>query len=145
MREATTAVVRREDYAAPAYFIRAAELSFDLDPAKTIVASRLTIERNPAGPRQPLRLHGEGLTLLRVKHSMPHGTFEKWLDSNLHAVQFSTRQARYLMRLAVKFIERTKARVPDLLALPGDQLSLDLADNAAGKALAAKPAGGGGP
>ena len=67
MREATTRLVRREDYAAPAYFIRAVELSFDLDPAKTIVASRLTIERNPALPRQPLRLHGESLTLLRVQ------------------------------------------------------------------------------
>ena len=67
MREATTTPVRREDYTAPAFFIRAAELSFDLDPAKTIVASRLTIERNPALPRQPLRLHGEALTLLRVQ------------------------------------------------------------------------------
>ncbi|HEX5749697.1 MAG TPA: aminopeptidase N, partial [Archangium sp.] len=67
MREATTTLVRREDYAAPAFFIRAAELSFDLDPAKTIVASRLTIERNLALPRQPLRLHGEALTLLRVQ------------------------------------------------------------------------------
>ena len=53
MREATTTPVRREDYTAPAFFIRAAELSFDLDPAKTIVANRLTIERNPALPRWP--------------------------------------------------------------------------------------------
>ncbi|MDP1651006.1 MAG: aminopeptidase N [Rubrivivax sp.] len=67
MREATTAIVRREDYAAPAYFIRAVELTFDLDPAKTIVASKLAIERNTALPRQPLRLHGEELTLLRVQ------------------------------------------------------------------------------
>ena len=50
MREATTTLVRREDYTAPAYLIRAVELSFDLDPAKTIVASRLQIERNPALP-----------------------------------------------------------------------------------------------
>jgi aminopeptidase N len=67
MREATTPLVRREDYAAPAYFIRAVELTFDLDPAKTIVASRMQVERNPALPRQPLRLHGEELTLLRVQ------------------------------------------------------------------------------
>jgi len=60
-------VVRRADYAPPAYWIRTAELSFDLDPAKTIVSSRLGIERNPAAePGQPLRLDGEGLTLLRV-------------------------------------------------------------------------------
>ena len=67
MREATTPLVRREDYAAPAYFIRAVELTFDLDPAKTIVASRMQVERNPGLPRQPLRLHGEELTLLRVQ------------------------------------------------------------------------------
>jgi len=67
MREHSTTIVRREDYAAPAYFIRAVDLGFDLDPAKTIVASRLQIERNPAQPRQALRLHGEDLTLLRVQ------------------------------------------------------------------------------
>jgi aminopeptidase N len=67
MREASTTLVRREAYTAPAYYIRTAELSFDLDPAKTLVASRLGIERNPAVPRQPLRLHGEELTLLRVQ------------------------------------------------------------------------------
>jgi aminopeptidase N len=67
MREHSTTIVRREDYAAPAYFIRAVDLAFDLDPAKTIVASKLQIERNPAQPRQPLRLHGEELTLLRVQ------------------------------------------------------------------------------
>jgi len=67
MREATTTLVRREAYAAPAFFIRTAEFTFDLDPAKTLVASRLRIERNAAAPRGALRLHGEGLTLLRVQ------------------------------------------------------------------------------
>jgi len=68
MREATTTLVRREAYAAPAFFIRTAEFTFDLEPAKTIVASKLRIERNPAAaPGQALRLHGEGLTLLRVQ------------------------------------------------------------------------------
>jgi aminopeptidase N len=67
MREGTATLVRREDYVAPAYFIRTVELAFDLDPAKTIVASRMRIERNPALPAQALRLQGEGLTLLRVQ------------------------------------------------------------------------------
>jgi len=59
-------VIRREDYTAPAYWIRSAELTFDLDPAKTIVGSKLAIERNAdAAPGQPLRLHGEELNLLR--------------------------------------------------------------------------------
>ena len=66
MREGLATVVRREDYAPPAYWIRSVELTFDLDPAKTIVGSRMRIERNASLPAQPLRLHGEGLTLLRV-------------------------------------------------------------------------------
>ena len=66
MREGQTPVVRREDYTPPAYWIRRVELTFDLDPAKTIVGSKLTIERNASQPLQPLRLHGEGLNLLRV-------------------------------------------------------------------------------
>ncbi|MFN0186641.1 MAG: aminopeptidase N, partial [Aquabacterium sp.] len=67
MREGPAPLIRREDYLPPAYWIRSAELTLDLDPAKTIVASRLAIERNAQAPAgQPLRLHGEGLTLLRV-------------------------------------------------------------------------------
>ena len=67
MREGPATVIRREDYAAPAFWIRQVDLTFDLDPVKTIVASRLQIERNadtPAG--QPLKLHGEELNLLRI-------------------------------------------------------------------------------
>ncbi len=66
MREGPATVIRREDYAAPAYWIRSAELTFDLDPAKTIVASKLAIERHAdAAPGAPLKLHGDGLVLLR--------------------------------------------------------------------------------
>jgi len=66
MREGPATVVKRADYTAPAYWIRSVELSFDLDPAKTIVGSRMHIERNLAVPSGPLQLHGEGLNLLRV-------------------------------------------------------------------------------
>ncbi|MBL8332748.1 MAG: aminopeptidase N, partial [Rubrivivax sp.] len=66
MREGTAPLVRREDYAAPAYWIRRVDLSFDLDPAKTIVASRLEVEREPGRRGEPLRLDGEAITLLRV-------------------------------------------------------------------------------
>ncbi len=66
MREGPATTIRREDYAAPAFWIRSVDLSFDLDPAKTIVASKMTIARDPAAaPGQPLKLHGDGLTLLR--------------------------------------------------------------------------------
>ncbi|MDE2094989.1 MAG: aminopeptidase N, partial [Burkholderiales bacterium] len=66
MREGSSTLVRRGDYTAPAYWIRSVELSFDLDPAKTMVISRMQIERNADAPAQPLRLHGEELNLTRV-------------------------------------------------------------------------------
>jgi aminopeptidase N len=66
MREGPAPLIKRADYAAPAYWIRSVELSFDLDPAKTIVGSRMRIERNTAVPVGPLQLQGEGLNLLRV-------------------------------------------------------------------------------
>ena len=68
MREATARMVRREDYAPPPYWIRSVDLTFDLDPAKTLVTSRMRIERNAASPDAsgPLRLDGEGLVLTRV-------------------------------------------------------------------------------
>jgi aminopeptidase N len=66
MRESSQVVIQREDYRAPAFRIKAVELSFDLDPAKTLVSSRMTVERHAAEPGEALRLHGQGLTLLRV-------------------------------------------------------------------------------
>ncbi|HET9820303.1 MAG TPA: aminopeptidase N [Burkholderiaceae bacterium] len=66
MREGPAPLIRRQDYTEPAFWIRRVELSFDLDGAKTIVASKLAIERNAAQPRGPLVLHGEDITLLRV-------------------------------------------------------------------------------
>jgi aminopeptidase N len=65
LREGPAPLVRRQDYAEPAFWIRKAELTFDLDGAKTIVGSRLSIERNPRQPRGPLVLDGEDITLLR--------------------------------------------------------------------------------
>jgi len=66
MREGSPTLVRREDYLAPAYWIRTVDLIFDLDPAKTIVSSRLALERNTTRPAEPVRLDGEDLNLLRV-------------------------------------------------------------------------------
>jgi len=71
MREGTAALIRREDYTAPAFWIRSVDLSFDLEPAKTLVINRMRVERNLNQaadlPAQPLRLHGEGLNLTRVQ------------------------------------------------------------------------------
>jgi aminopeptidase N len=66
MREGAAPLIRREDYAEPAFWIRKADLTFDLDGAKTIVASKLAIERNARVMRAPLVLQGDGLSLLRV-------------------------------------------------------------------------------
>ncbi|MFX7953358.1 hypothetical protein ABTK49_19730, partial [Acinetobacter baumannii] len=59
MREGTAPLIQRLDYQPPAYWIRKVDLVFDLDPAKTLVTSKLQIERNHAVPHGPLRLHGE--------------------------------------------------------------------------------------
>ncbi|NBU48528.1 MAG: aminopeptidase N [Betaproteobacteria bacterium] len=68
MREGTAPItVNRLDYCQPDYWIRSVDLTFDLDPAKTIVSSKLEIERRAGGDTAPaLRLHGEDLNLLRV-------------------------------------------------------------------------------
>ncbi len=65
MREGTAPLIRREDYAAPPFWIRKVDLTFDLDPAKTLVINRMQIERNDAVPAAPLRLHGEDIVLTR--------------------------------------------------------------------------------
>lgn len=66
MREGTAPLIRREDYTAPAYWIRSVDLTFELDAAKTLVINRMQVERNADQPAQPLRLHGEDITVTRV-------------------------------------------------------------------------------
>jgi aminopeptidase N len=65
LREGPAPLIRRQDYSEPAFWIRKADLSFDLDGAKTLVASKLAIERNSKVAPGPLVLHGEDITLLR--------------------------------------------------------------------------------
>jgi len=59
-------VVHRADYTAPAFWIDAVDLTFDLDPAKTRVLNKMTLRRNPQVPAQALRLDGDELNLARV-------------------------------------------------------------------------------
>jgi aminopeptidase N len=82
-REGPAPLIRRQDYSAPAFWIREVELSFDLDGAKTLVASRLRIERNSAVQAQRLRLHGEGLNLLRVMADGQSVSFRHEADGSL--------------------------------------------------------------
>ena len=66
MREGTAPLIRREDYSAPAFWIKTVDLTFDLDPVRTLVTSRMQLERNPGVPAQPLKLHGDDLSVSRV-------------------------------------------------------------------------------
>ncbi len=66
MREGTATLIRREDYTALAFWIKTVDLTFDLDPIKTMVINRMQVERNTAVPAQPLKLHGVDITLTRV-------------------------------------------------------------------------------
>ena len=58
--------IRREDYRPPDWLVPTVELEFELDPARTQVRARLTVERNGEHDR-PLRLDGDGLTPLVVR------------------------------------------------------------------------------
>ena len=58
--------IRLSEYQVPDYLIDQVDLTFDLHPTATIVTSRLTVRRNPAGQGGPLRLDGERLELLSV-------------------------------------------------------------------------------
>jgi aminopeptidase N len=66
MREGTALLIRREDYTSPAYWIKTVDLTFDLDPAKTLVINKMTVSPNPEQPGAPLRLDGEDINLTRV-------------------------------------------------------------------------------
>ncbi|HWD12999.1 aminopeptidase N [Pseudochrobactrum sp. sp1633] len=67
MRTDTGHVFRLEDYRPSDYLIRKTELDFQLDPEKTIVTARLTIERREgASPSVPLVLDGDELKLVSL-------------------------------------------------------------------------------
>jgi aminopeptidase N len=63
---ASPPVIRREEYRAPDWLVPEIALEFDLDPARTVVRARLTMERNGEHDR-PLRLDGEELELLSLR------------------------------------------------------------------------------
>lgn len=58
--------IRRHDYRPPEWLVPSIELEFDLDPSRTAVRARLTVERNGDHDR-PLRLDGDELTPLAVR------------------------------------------------------------------------------
>ncbi|MDR3475985.1 MAG: M1 family aminopeptidase, partial [Devosia sp.] len=64
-----TAETRRLDYRPPAFLVDTVDLRFELDPDATLVQARLALRRNPAhgDAAAPLRLDGEGLTLVGLR------------------------------------------------------------------------------
>ena len=59
--------IYRSDYTAPAFLVDTVELGFDLDPARTLVTTRITMTRNPATQNNAdIVLHGEQVELLRL-------------------------------------------------------------------------------
>ena len=57
----------RKDYRPPAYLVDTVELGFDLDPARTVVASRVTLRHNPASKSRDIVLHGEDIELVQLR------------------------------------------------------------------------------
>jgi aminopeptidase N len=67
MRTDTPLTIYRKDYTAPSYLVDTVELGFDLDPARTVVANRLTLHRNPAGAGRDIELVGEEIELVSLR------------------------------------------------------------------------------
>jgi aminopeptidase N len=67
MRTDTPQTIYRNDYTAPTYLVDTVELGFDLDPERTIVASRLRMTRNPDSAARQIELYGEKLTLVALR------------------------------------------------------------------------------
>ncbi|MEX5748913.1 aminopeptidase N [Massilia sp. X63] len=68
MRTDTPQTIYRSDYTPPSYLVDTVELGFDLDPARTVVANRMTVRRNQDCPHQrTIELHGEDIELVALR------------------------------------------------------------------------------
>jgi aminopeptidase N len=67
MRTDTPQTIYRKDYTVPSYLVDTVELGFDLDPVRTVVASRLTMRRNPASRQRAIELVGEDIELVAIR------------------------------------------------------------------------------
>ena len=59
--------IHRKDYTAPAYWVNTVEMGFDLEPAATRVATRITLQRNSASPNKDVELLGDGARLVALR------------------------------------------------------------------------------
>jgi aminopeptidase N len=67
MTKNTPVTIHRKDYTAPAYWVNTVEMGFDLDPAATRVATRITMQRNSASPNRDVELLGDGVKLVALR------------------------------------------------------------------------------
>ena len=68
MTDQTPVTIHLADYQAYSHLVGSVDLTFHLYPDATRVKARLTLSPNPARPgRHPLRLDGEGLTLISIR------------------------------------------------------------------------------
>ncbi|MGV3743160.1 MAG: aminopeptidase N [Burkholderiaceae bacterium] len=67
MRTDTSPTIYRHDYMPPAYWVETVEMGFDLDPALTRVAMRMTVRRNPEGRDNTIVLYGETVELVQLR------------------------------------------------------------------------------
>src|SRR5690606_24833822 len=63
----TPNAIYRKDYTVPAYQVDTVEIGFDLDPALTRVATRLTMKRNPASTGSGIVLVGDEVELVALR------------------------------------------------------------------------------
>ena len=66
MPSSPSSVIYQKDYAPPPYQVNTVDIAFDLDPAATRVATRMTLVRNPAGKDRGILLYGEDLELVQL-------------------------------------------------------------------------------
>ena len=67
MRTDSPQTIYRKDYTPPSFLVDSVELGFDLDPARTVVASRIRMRHNPASRSRSIELHGEHIELVTVR------------------------------------------------------------------------------
>jgi aminopeptidase N len=65
--DSSPTTIYRKDYTPPAFLVDTVELGFDLAPAQTVVASRITLRQNPASSSHDIVLHGEAIELVQVR------------------------------------------------------------------------------
>ena len=59
--------IHRKDYTTPAYWVNTVEMGFDLDSARTLVATRITMQRNGTSPNRDVELLGDGAKLVALR------------------------------------------------------------------------------